>query len=114
MSFVDYESVKLGVKTLECGKCQGKAVLAFNPGDVSFVLPDGPSGGFTSKAGKENAYRAKRRIEMTRRTRDHVAPRPLIPNYEGAQTENWREAQEAARKDGKNVTSYDPLIKSQG
>jgi hypothetical protein len=114
MSFVEYESVKLGVKTLECGSCHAQVVVEFNPGDVSFVLKDGVSGGFASKAGKENSYRAKRRIEMARRTRDHVAPHPLIPNYAGEQTENWREAQEAARKEGGNAASYDPLVKSVG
>jgi len=114
LSFVNYESVKLGVKTLECGTCLGKVALMFNPGDVSFVLADGESGGFQSKAMKENTYRAKRRVEMARRTREHIAPRPLIPNYEGQQTENWREAQESARKDGKDVSSYNPLIRREG
>jgi hypothetical protein len=110
LSFVDYESVKLGAKTLECASCHGKVVIAFNPGEVSFVMKDGESGGWTSKAVKENSYRAKRRVEMGRRTKDHVAPRPLIPNYAGQQTENWREAQEAARKEGGNTASYDSLI----
>jgi hypothetical protein len=86
----------------------------FNPGNVSFVMKDGESGGFVGKALKENSYRAKRRVEMARRTRDHVAPKPLIPNYEGQQTENWREAQEHARKDGLNTDSYTPLIKREG
>jgi hypothetical protein len=111
---LDYESVKLGAKTLECAACHGKAAIVFNPGNISFVMKDGESGGFVGKAMKENTYRAKRRVEMARRTREHIAPRPLIPNYEGQQTENWREAQESARKDGKDVSSYNPLIRREG
>lgn len=114
LSYLDYESVKLGAKTLECSTCHGKVGLVFNPGNVSFVLKDGESGGFTSKANKENTYRAKRRVEMARRTRDHVAPKPLIPNYGGQETGTWREAQEHARKDGKDAASYTPLIRREG
>ncbi len=114
MSMLDYESVKLGAKTLECAACHGQAKLVFNPGNVSFVMKDGESGGFQSKAIRENAYRAKRRVEMARRTRDHVAPKNLVPNYGGQETENWREAQEHARKDGKDTSTYSPLIRRQG
>jgi hypothetical protein len=123
MSFVDYESVKLGAKTLECTACQGKAVLEFNPGDVTFVLRDGPSGGWTSKAGKENAYRARRNKILDKKTKDHVFKTRLIPNFEGQQTESWREAQEQARAtpyvdtEGRgvlrDVTTYDTFIKQE-
>jgi hypothetical protein len=111
---VNYESVKLGVKTLECGSCHGKVVLEFSPGEVSFVMKDGESGGWTSKAGKENAYRARRNKILDKKTRDHVFKTKLIPNYAGQQTENWREAQETARKEGANAASYDSLVKATG
>ena len=114
LSFVDYESVKLGVKTLECSSCHAKVVLAFNPGNVNFVMKDGESGGWQSKAVRENTWRAKHRVEMARRERDHVFKTKLIPNYEGQQTENWREAKEHARKDGKDTATYDPLVKREG
>jgi hypothetical protein len=123
MSFVNYESIKMGVKSLECPACQGKVVLAFDPGNVNFVLADGPSGGWTSKAGKENAYRARRNKMLAQKTKDHVFKTRLIPNFEGQQTENWREAQEHARAtphtdpEGhtvpRDVTTYDPLIKQE-
>jgi predicted nucleic acid-binding Zn ribbon protein len=114
LSFVDYESVKLGAKTLECSSCQGKVNLAFNPGNVNFVMKDGESGGWTSKAGRENVYRARRNKILDKKTKDHVFKTKLIPNYGGQQTENWREAQEAARKEGGNTATYDPLIKREG
>lgn len=114
LSFVNYESVKLGVKTLECASCHGKVGLSFNPGNVSFVLKDGESGGFQSKALKENTWRAKHRVEMARRERDHVFKTKLIPNFAGQETENWREAQETARKHGNDTGTYDPLVKAAG
>jgi hypothetical protein len=114
MSFLDYESVKLGVKTLECSACQGKVGLVFNPGEVAFVMKDGESGGWTSKAGKENSYRARRNKILDQKTKDHVFKTKLIPNYGGQQTDGWREAQESARKDGKDTATYDPLIRREG
>jgi hypothetical protein len=113
LSFVDYESVKLGVKTLECTSCQGVAKLAFNPGDVTFVLKDGPSGGFVSKALKENKYRVRRREIMTKREQDHVFKTRLIPNHAGVETDTWRGAQEEARKEGgaASAATYDPLVR---
>lgn len=113
LSFQDYESVKLGAKILECSTCQGKVVIVFNPGDVSFVMPDGESGGWTSKAIKENAYRSRRNKILDQKTKDHVFKTKLVPNYAGQQTENWREAQETARKEGGNAASYDPLIRQE-
>ena len=123
LSFVNYESVKMGVKTLECSSCQGKAVLAFNPGAVAFVLKDGESGGWTSKAGKENAYRARRSKILAQKTKDHVFKTQLIPNFEGQQTESWREAQEQARATphvdtegrtvARDVSTYEPLVKQE-
>ena len=123
LSFVNYESVKLGVKTLECGNCHGKVAITFDPGEVSFVLADGPSGGWTSKAGKENAYRARRSKIMAQKTKDHVFKTKLVPNFDGQQTENWREAQEHARATphvdsegravARDVSTYAPLIKQE-
>ena len=123
LSFVNYESVKLGVKSLECSSCQGKVVLAFDPGNVNFVLKDGESGGWTSKAGKENAYRARRNKVLAQKTKDHVFKTKLIPNFDGQQTENWREAQEQARATphvdsegravARDVSTYEPLVKQE-
>lgn len=115
LSFVDYESVKMGVKSLECTSCHGVAKISFNPGDVAFVLKDGESGGWTSKALKENKYRVRRREIMTQREKDHVFKTRLIPNHEGQETGTWKEAQEEARREGgaASAATYDPLVKSE-
>jgi len=95
LSFQEYDDAKAGKMTLSC-TCGGSAELVFNPADVSFVMKDGESGGWASKAGKENAYRAKRRGVMARRERDHVRPNRLQPNFNGQAVSSWKEARDAA------------------
>jgi hypothetical protein len=112
---VDYESVKLGVKSLECASCQGKASIAFNPGEVTFVLKDGESGGWQSKAIKENKYRGRRREIMAKREQDHVFKTRLIPNYKGEETGTWKDAREEARKETGAVgaSTYNALVQGE-
>ena len=95
LSFQEYDEVRAGTLPLSCS-CGGPASLEFTPGDVSFVLKDGESGGWVSKAGKENAYRAKRNQVMAKRERDHVRPHLLQPNFQGQLAGSWREAKDAA------------------
>jgi hypothetical protein len=68
----------------------------FDPSDVNFVLKDGESGGWVSKSQRENKYRAARSRTMDRRTRDHVKPNKLIPNYNGQVASSWKEVQDTA------------------
>jgi hypothetical protein len=98
LSFEEYELIKAGAfQVVDDG---GNALeLVFNPAGASFVLRDGPSGGWMSKANKENGYRAGRNVEMARREKDHVFKTRLIPNYKGEEAETWREAREEARRD---------------
>lgn len=96
LSFAEYDEVKSGERVLPC-ECGEQAAIVFNPGDVSFVLKDGESGGWTSKAGKENAYRKRRAEHMRQRERDHVFKSELQPNYQGQETGTWKDAQELAR-----------------
>ena len=124
-TFDEYDSIKLGTKTLECAACQGRVVLEFNPGEVNFVLKDGESGGWTSKANKENKYRVGRRAVMERRQRDHAPNPKLIPNFAGDQASSWREAKSMAfekayeeTRDASAATqsaaTYDPLVQKEG
>lgn len=124
LSFADYDAVKLGVKLLECGSCQGNVALVFDPGDVKFVLKDGESGGWASKANKENAYRAKRHAYMGQRQAAHVKPTKLRPNFAGQETGSWEEARKEAfdvalQETGSMVaaseasSTYDPFVKTE-
>lgn len=125
LSFSDYDSVKLGTKTLECSTCHGSVALVFDPGEVSFVLRDGESGGWISKAMKENKYRATRQGVMTRRQRDHAPNPKLLPNFAGDTMSSWSEARQAAfdtaHKETKDVSAakeaastYDSLVRKHG
>jgi hypothetical protein len=94
LSFQQYDEVTSGAVTLNC-HCGGQRALVFEP-SVSFVLKDGESGGWVSKATKENRYRAQRRQLMGRRERDHAAPKKLVPNHNGQVVSSWAEARDAA------------------
>lgn len=95
LTFSEYDSVHTGQTSLSC-QCGGSQALVFDPADVSFVLKDGESGGWISKASKENKYRAARGRAMDRKTRDHVKPNKLIPNHNGQVAGSWAEAKDAA------------------
>ena len=98
LSFEQYEQVKSGVKVMECTTCQGKVSLGFEPGEIAFVLKDGESGGWASKAQKENKYRARHRKVVEQRQRDHAPRTKLLPNFAGDLAPSWKDAQEVAHE----------------
>ena len=73
-------------------------------------MRDGPTGSWPSKGGRFKAYRAKKSEEMKGRQKDRYGHlnRDCIPNYQGQQAENWREAQSMAMKDKDRIS--DPLL----
>jgi len=111
LSFVEYDAVKAGERTLTDE--DGVALeLVFDPGEVGFVLKDGQSGGWATKAGKENQYRKARRKEMARRERDHVFKNRLVPNVGGLEAPTWKDAQEEVRrvKGSEAASTYDKHV----
>ncbi len=96
LTFAEYDEAKAGTRDVPCPHCGGWASIVFDPGNVTFVLKDGASGGFTSKAAKENSYRRRRGVEMDRRQRDHAPRTTLQPNFGGGLTGNWKTAKDAA------------------
>jgi len=129
MSFSEYRETKAGERKISCSECSQEAEIVFNPGKVAFVLKDGHTGGWVSKAGKEKAYRAKRNVVMAQREKDHVFKSKHQPNYKGQETGTWKDAQQAAYQDRfdavkqehgsltahqaalESAKSYDPLVK---
>jgi hypothetical protein len=95
MTYAEYSLVTDGTKNYRC-HCGGAEVLIFDPRGVSFRQVDGPSGGWVSKAQRENKYRAARRQEIGRRERAHVKPKSLVPNFNGEVANSWSEAKDAA------------------
>lgn len=96
LSFEVFGKLQNGEIKLTCS-CGGNTVLKFDPSTVKFSMHDGPSGGWTSKAAKENNYRKSRNVDLDRRTRDHVSKKNLVPNYNGIETPTWRDAQAEAQ-----------------
>ena len=115
LSFDDYELVRKGEATMECGSCGGTEELVFNPGTVNLGMKEGPSGGWTTKSLKENKYRARHAEDMSRRERDNVFKSKLIPNYQGQEAGTWSDVQDHVRsKVGHAAAStYNTLVKQE-
>lgn len=111
LSFADYEAIQAGDKQVV--DAEGRVCeLVFDPGDVGFVLKDGVSGGWASKAQKENKYRKERGKEMRRRERDHVFKSRLVPNYGGREAHSWKDVRDHVRgeKGEAAASTYDSLV----
>lgn len=121
LSFIQYDEIKQGTSSLVCNSCDGKCEILFNPSGVSFILRDGVSGGWQSKALKENAYRSRRRSWLARREKDNVFTPQLQPNFDGVETGSWVEARDFARSEiskefGKDIgnkvaRTFDPFVR---
>lgn len=111
LTFAEYEEVKAGTLKLVDENDQ-ELKLVFNPGEVGFVLKDGVSGGWASKALKENRIRQARSLEMARREKDHVFKSRLVPNYQGQEAHNWGDVQDHVRstKGDHAARTYDRLV----
>jgi len=111
LTFDEYDQVCSGrLKVLDDDGVELEIV--FNPGAATFVLKDGPSGGWMSKSFRENKYRKARRQEMTRREKDHVFKTRLIPNLGGQEADRWEDVRDEVRsKMGTSAAStYDSFV----
>lgn len=111
MSFTEYDSVKSGESSLVDDTGQPLEIV-FNPGQVGFVLKDGVSGGWMSKANKENKFRRERGGVMAKKEKDHVFKSRLVPNYQGQEAHNWADVQDHVRstKGVEAASTYAPLV----
>ncbi len=113
LSFGQYDQAKTGELALLCPHCgESAATLVFSPGNLGFTLADGESGGWASKAIKENKYRASRNAIMAKRERDHVMKNQLVPNYGGVEGHSWSDIRDHVRsvKGVESASTYDPLV----
>lgn len=111
LSFADYEAIQAGTKEVVAD--DGAVLrLVFNPGDIGFTLKDGESGGWATKAMKENKYRKARSAQMAQRERDHVFKSRLVPNYQGREASSWKDVQAHVRDvSGQTAAqTYDRLV----
>jgi hypothetical protein len=119
LSFAEYDLMSSGEFSLACSCNEGFLSIEFNPGDVKFTLKDGPSGGWASKALKENKYRARRGEIMAQREKDHVFKSKLVPNYQGQEANSWKDVQDHVRSEKKGAegelaaSTYESLVKKE-
>lgn len=111
MSITDYDAIKSGEKVL-LDEDDKELELLFDPGSVGFVLKDGESGGWMSKAHKENEYRKRRYAEMGKRQKEHAPKTRLVPNYGGKLADRWSDVQDHVHttKGSLAASTYDRLV----
>ena len=114
LSFAEYDSIKSGEMKLVDGD-DNELLLIFNPGDVKFILKDGESGGWASKALKENKFRQEHRQVMARRERDHAPKTRLVPNFGGKLAHTWADVRDhvMTTKGAASASTYDRLVKKE-
>ncbi len=111
LSFTEYEEVKSGDKKLVDADGADLA-LVFDPSGMNFILKDGESGGWASKAMKENKHRVARREAVAKRERDHVFKSRLVPNYQGKEAHCWDDVRDHVHVTKGEVAAqtYDHLV----
>ena len=86
-----------------CPKCKSECQYEFTPTIVQVAFKDGPSGSWPSKGDRFKKYRDEQTKKASKRQRDRYGEGTrLIPNYNGQQTESWREAKSLALSDKDN------------
>lgn len=113
LSFVDYEKVRAG--DMQLTDDSGKPLtLSFDPSAVAFVMKDGESGGWATKALKESKYRQERSQKMAAKEKDHVFKSRLVPNHEGQEAGSWKDVQDHVRSTAGETAAktYDSLVNS--
>ena len=95
----------------KCEKCQvaGKKVIVAGYG--GFVLK---GDGWASKDFRVKGQMTARNKRAGQKMKDHHKPSPaIVPNYKGEETGTWTEAQSKAASDGKDTSSYAPLVEKE-
>jgi hypothetical protein len=98
-----------------CKVCWCLCDYIFTPTNVHFVLKDGPSGSWPSKGMRINNQRMEASNKAAARQKKRYKTPSLVPNFNGKETESWREAQTEALKElGPSVAStYENKVKSE-
>lgn len=98
--------------SLTCPLCGNEAKRVFDPGIPQAILREGSTGGWASKSLKEKTYRARRWDILGKKTKDHVQPAYLVPNYQGETHDRWSEVQDHVRDVSGQETAktYDAVV----
>jgi hypothetical protein len=96
-----------------CPACgQAQASYVFQPGGLQVNFAGGV---WSDKNSREKSYRAARAETLGRRQKDNNWTPTLQPNFQGEQTDSWKEAQSMARSRGSVAPeTYDNLVRTEG
>lgn len=97
----------------KCDKCGSSCAYTFTPSVAHVILKDGPSGSWPSKGERFKNHRRKQSEVMSKKQVDRYGPpKELTPNFQGQQTESWREAQNLAKKErgDASATTYEKRV----
>lgn len=92
---------------VSCTSCDGKAQFKLDVAGMQFCFR---GDAWADKNHEEKKYRKNRSKYMAYRQSKNNKKPTLTPNYLGKETASWKEAQEAARDDGKVYETYQPLV----
>ena len=89
-----------------CPNCGSICNYEWTPSVIQFAIKDGPSGIAPSKALrlKDHFARNSERVGKRQEERYGHLKKGSLPNYQGQQTENWREAQSMAMSDKERLS----------
>ena len=109
MSALQYPAFK--ANGVSCDACQGGRVYpVFKPDNVRIAYKGDV---WVDKNLKEREYRTQRSERLAVKQKEsHFVP-TLQPNYNGMEVDSWRDAQHLASTEGKDTTSYQPLVASE-
>ena len=83
-----------------CPRCNEPSHNVFVPSVPQVAFKDGPSGSWPSKGQRFQKHREQASEAAAKRQRDRYGDfNKLVPNYNGKETESWREAQNEAVKE---------------
>lgn len=94
-----------------CPSCKTLVTKHLSVPSINF-----PGDGWTSKnlrVDRQMREKGERRARVYEEKKREEPIAKLLPNFNGQQTESWREAQDFASKEGKDVTTYEPLISAE-
>jgi hypothetical protein len=83
-----------------CNDCGGTTNYVYIPSVPYVSFKDGPSGSWPSKGDRFKKHREQASADAARRQRDRYGEmKGAVPNFNGQETESWREAQSLAIKE---------------
>lgn len=115
----EVETLELALDEFEAKKADGTPCVSCEGGtaqfkfDTSGICFSFKGDAWSDKNYKEKEYRKNRSRYMARRQAKNNKRPTLKPNYKGQEAASWKEAQDAARADGKVHESYEPLISAE-